>query len=56
MFRNISLNLNETQLEQALRLERLKVRKFVFTALEGEYYEMAPKVANIIAMHLQDSV
>lgn len=53
---NVSQYFDKSQLEQALRLERLKVRKFVFTALEGEYYEMAPKVANIIAMHLQDSV
>lgn len=53
---NVSQYFDKSQLEQTLRLERLKVRKFVFTALEGEYYEMAPKVANIIATHLQDSV
>lgn len=53
---NVSQYFDKSQLEQALRLERLKVRKFVFTALEGEYYDMPPKVANIIATHLEDSV
>lgn len=53
---NVSQYFDKSQLEQALRLERLKVRKFVFTALEGEYYELAPRVANIIATHLEDSV
>lgn len=53
---NVSQYLDKSQLELALRRERTKVKKFVFTALEGEYYEIAPKVANIIATHLEDSV
>ena len=39
-----------------LKLERPKVKKFVFNALEGEYYEIPPKVANIIATHIEDGV
>ena len=53
---NVSQYLDRSQLEQKLRLERQKVKRFVFTALEGEYYEMPPKVANIIATHIEDSV
>ena len=53
---NISQYLDKSQLEQKLKLERNNVRRFVFTALEGEYFEMPPKVANIIATHLEDSV
>jgi antitoxin component HigA of HigAB toxin-antitoxin module len=54
--KNVSQYLDKSQLEQTLRLERNKVKRFVFTALEGEYYEIPPKVANIIATHLEDSV
>lgn len=53
---NISQYLDRSQLEHTLRLERNKVKRFVFTALEGEYLEMPPKIANIIATHLEDSV
>lgn len=53
---NVSQYLDRSQLEQTLKLERSKVKKFVFSALEGEYYEIPPKVANIIATHLEDSV
>ena len=53
---NVSQYLDKSQLEQKLRAERSKVKRFVFTALEGEYLEMPPKVANIIATHLEDSV
>lgn len=53
---NVSQYLDRSHLEQTLRLERNKVKRFVFTALEGEYYEMPPKIANIIATHLEDSV
>ena len=54
--KNVSEYLDKSKLEQKLNLERVKVRKFVFTALEGEYYNLPPKVANIIATHLEDSV
>lgn len=53
---NVSQYLDRSQIEQTLRMERSKVKKFVFSALEGEYYEIPPKVANIIATHLEDSV
>ncbi len=53
---NVSQYLDKSQLEQTLRLERAKVKKFVFSAIEGEYYEISPRVANIIATHLEDSV
>lgn len=53
---NVSQYLDKSQLEQTLRSERSKVKRFVFSALEGEYYEISPKVANIIATHLEDSV
>ncbi len=53
---NVAQYLDKSQMEHTLRLERNKVKQFVFSALEGEYYEMPPKVANIIATHLEDSV
>lgn len=53
---NISQYVERPQLEQMLKLERPKVKRLVFNALEGEYYEVAPKVANIIATHIEDSV
>jgi len=53
---NVSQYFDRPQLEQLLSTERPKVKRFVFNALEGEYYEIAPKVANIIATHIEDSV
>lgn len=53
---NISQYVQRPHLEQMLKLERPKVKKFVFNALEGEYYEIPPKVANIIATHIEDGV
>jgi len=53
---NISQYFDKSQLEQLLSTERPKVKRFVFNALEGEYYEIAPKVANIVATHIEDSV
>lgn len=52
----VTEGMDKQQLETILRNERLKVKRLVFNALEGEYYEVAPKVANIIATHIQDSV
>lgn len=54
--KNVSEYLDKSEIEQKLNIERVNVRKFVFTALEGEYYELPPKVANIIATHLENSV
>ena len=48
--------LDKPKIETLLKLERPNVKRFVFTALEGEYYEIPPHVAQIIATHLADSV
>ncbi len=53
---NVTQGIERQQLETILKHERMKVRRLVFNALEGEYYEVPPKVANIIATHIQDSV
>ncbi len=47
---------DKKQLETILRLERINVKRLVFNALDGEYYNLPPKVANIIATHMEDSV
>lgn len=52
----VTEGMDRQQLETMLKSERMKVKRLVFNALEGEYYEVAPKVANIIATHIQDSV
>lgn len=52
----VTEGIDRQQLEMILKPERIKVKRLVFNALEGEYYEVAPKVANIIASHIQDSV
>lgn len=44
------------KLEQMLQLERQNVRRFVFNALEDEYYEMSPRIANIVASYIQYGV
>ncbi len=54
--KNIADFTDRARLEQVLQLERQKVKRFVFNAIEGEYYEIAPAVANIIATHVEDSV
>ena len=43
-------------MEKKLQLERHKVRQFVFNAIEGEYYKIPPKIANIIATYLESIV
>ena len=53
---NIAQYMDKSKMELVLNRERAKVRRFVFTALEGEYYDLPPKVGNIIAQHLEDSV
>jgi len=53
---NISQYVDRAQMEQILKLERQRVKRFVFNALEGEFYEIAPRVGNIIASHLENSV
>lgn len=53
---NVAQYFDGSKLEQTIRMERANVKKFVFSALEGGYYNIPPKVANIIATHLADSV
>ncbi|MDR1327079.1 MAG: hypothetical protein LBJ74_01590 [Heliobacteriaceae bacterium] len=53
---NISNYMDRPKLEQFLQFERPKVKRFIFNALEGEYYEIAPRVANLIAAHIEDSI
>lgn len=43
-------------MERKLQLERHKVRQFVFNAVEGEYYPISPRIANIIATYLESGV
>ena len=43
-------------MERKLQLERHKVRQFVFNAVEGEYYKISPRIANIIARYLESIV
>lgn len=51
----VTEGIERRQLESMLQTERMKVKRLVFNALEGEYYDVPPKVANIIAAHIQDS-
>jgi hypothetical protein len=45
------------QIENILVKERLGVKRLVFNAIEGEFYDkIPPKVASIVATHLRDSV
>ena len=53
---NIAQYVDRAQMEQILKLERQRVKRFVFNALEGEFYEIAPRVGNIIATHLESGV
>ena len=50
----VTEGMDKKQLEKMLQLERVKVRRLVFNALEGEYYDVAPRVANIVAKHIED--
>lgn len=49
-------NYDKNKLELALQLERQKVRRFVFNALEDEYYALPPRVSDVIATHLENGV
>ena len=44
------------KLEMLLKPERALVRRFVFSALEGETVQIPPKVAYIIASHIESSI
>ena len=44
------------KLDLLLKHERINVKKFVTTALQDELYELPPKVSNVIAQHIENSV
>ncbi|MCM1010766.1 MAG: hypothetical protein NC390_07825 [Fusobacterium sp.] len=48
--------MDRPKLELLLKPERARVRRFVFSALEGETVEMPSKVAYIIASHIESSI
>lgn len=48
--------MDRSKLELLLKPERAKVRRFVFSALEGEVVDMPPKIACIIASHIENMV
>ena len=47
---------SKPRLEQMFQMERQNVRRLVFNALEDEYYDMSPRIANIVASYIQSSV
>lgn len=56
IIQKITQNTDRQKLETLLNGERLNVKRFIFNALDGEYYHIPPKVANIIATHVKDIV
>lgn len=48
--------MDRPKLELLLKPERARVRRFVFSALEGETVEMPTKVAYIIASHIESNI
>lgn len=48
--------IDRPKLELILKSERQRVRRFVFSALEGEVVDMPPKVACIIASHIESMI
>lgn len=44
------------KIEVSLKPERINVKRFVTSALNGEIYELPLKVSNVIAQHLESSV
>ncbi len=55
--RKLTNKYSSKDLDTMLIKERMGVKRLVFNALEGKYYDkMPPKVASIVATHLTDSV
>jgi len=55
--KKIAAKYSNTQIDTILIRERIGVKRLVFNALEDKYYEkIPPKVASVVARHLQDSV
>lgn len=48
--------MDRQKLESLVQVERPNVRRLVFNAIEGEFYKMPPRVASVIASHLEHSV
>lgn len=48
--------MDRPKLELLLKPERARVRRFVFSALEGEVVDMPPKIACIIASHIENNI
>lgn len=48
--------MEKEMLENLLQVERPNVRRFVFNALEGEFYKIPPRVALVIASHIEHGV
>ena len=55
--RKLTTKYSSKDLDTLLIRERMGVKRLVFNAIEGKYYDkMPPKVASIVATHLTDSV
>lgn len=54
--KNSLQNVPGENIELFLKQERINVKRFVTTALQDELYELPPKVANVIAQHIESSV
>lgn len=55
--RKFTSKYSSKEIDTILIRERMGVKRLVFNALEGNYYDkMPPKVASIVATHLADSV
>ncbi len=53
---DVVATIGKKRMEAKLQLERNKVRQFVFNAVDGEYYKISPRIANIIARYLESIV
>lgn len=55
--KKLASNYSSKEIDTILIRERIGVKRLVFNALEGQYYdEMPPKIASIVATHLSDVV
>ena len=46
----------KSTMEHRIQLERNKVRQFVFNAVDGEYFDISTKIADVIATYLETGV
>ena len=55
--KKIASKYSSKEIDTILIRERIGVKRLVFNAIEGKYYDkVPPKVASIVATHLSDSV